>query len=60
MDAGNERPVVQEARQRDDVNEPNEAESPKPACPVCGGQLMDIRRKLTCMRCHSIIETCCD
>ncbi len=32
----------------------------RPACPVCGGQLLDIRRKLCCVRCHSIIETCCD
>ncbi len=32
----------------------------RPACPVCGGQLQDIRRKLCCVRCHSIIETCCD
>jgi len=32
----------------------------RPACPVCGGQLLDIRRKLTCLQCHSIIETCCD
>lgn len=29
-------------------------------CPVCGGQLIDIRRKLCCVKCHSIIETCCD
>jgi ribosomal protein S18 acetylase RimI-like enzyme len=32
----------------------------RPACPICGGQLLDIRRKLCCVRCHSIIETCCD
>jgi len=32
----------------------------RPACPVCGGQLQDIRRKLCCVLCHSIIETCCD
>ncbi len=32
----------------------------RPACPVCGGQLQDIRRKLRCVQCHSIIETCCD
>ena len=34
--------------------------SDRPACPVCGGQLLDIRRKLCCAQCHSIIETCCD
>ncbi len=32
----------------------------RPACPVCGGQLQDIRRELCCVQCHSIIETCCD
>jgi ribosomal protein S18 acetylase RimI-like enzyme len=32
----------------------------RPVCPVCGGQLQDIRRKLCCVQCHSIIETCCD
>ena len=32
----------------------------RPACPVCGGRLQDIRRKLCCVQCHSIIETCCD
>ena len=30
------------------------------ACPVCGGRLLDIRRKLCCEQCHNIIETCCD
>ncbi len=30
------------------------------ACPACGGRLLDIRRKLCCAQCHSIIETCCD
>jgi GNAT superfamily N-acetyltransferase len=32
----------------------------RPACPVCGGRLADIRQKLCCTKCHSIIETCCD
>jgi hypothetical protein len=30
------------------------------ACPVCGGQLMEIRAKLHCTRCHTLCETCCD
>ncbi len=30
------------------------------ACPVCGGRLIDIRHKLHCERCHSIVETCCE
>jgi len=31
-----------------------------PACPVCGGRLVEIRHKLTCSRCHAICETCCE
>lgn len=30
------------------------------ACPVCGGALAEIRHKLHCTRCHSIVETCCE
>jgi hypothetical protein len=30
------------------------------ACPVCGGPLLEIRQKLQCSRCHSIVETCCE
>ena len=32
----------------------------KPACPVCGGRLMEIRGKLQCSACHTICETCCE
>lgn len=31
-----------------------------PACPVCGGEMIDIRGKLQCTRCHRICETCCE
>ena len=31
-----------------------------PACPVCGGPLIEIRAKLQCSRCHVICETCCE
>lgn len=31
-----------------------------PACPVCGGELIDIRGKLQCTRCHRICETRCE
>jgi hypothetical protein len=31
-----------------------------PACPVCGGRLIDIRQKRQCERCHTICETCCE
>jgi hypothetical protein len=30
------------------------------ACPVCGGELIEIRAKLQCARCHTICETCCE
>jgi len=30
------------------------------ACPACGGQLIEIRAKLQCARCHTICETCCE
>lgn len=32
----------------------------RPACPVCGGHLIEIRAKLQCERCHTICETCCE
>ena len=32
----------------------------QPACPVCGGVLLEIRHKLQCSQCHSICETCCE
>lgn len=31
-----------------------------PACPVCGGHLIEIRQKRQCERCHTICETCCE
>ncbi|RLS56472.1 MAG: hypothetical protein DWH91_06665 [Planctomycetota bacterium] len=30
------------------------------ACPACGSGLMEIRHKLQCVRCHVIVETCCE
>lgn len=35
-------------------------QSGRRACPVCGGPLVEIRQKLQCSRCHSIVETCCE
>lgn len=32
----------------------------QPACPVCGGSLIEIRQKLLCSQCHTICETCCE
>lgn len=31
-----------------------------PACPACGGPLVEIRHKLQCGQCHTICETCCE
>jgi hypothetical protein len=42
------------------ANEPEEPQNCKPACPVCGGSLIEIRAKLQCSRCHRICETCCE
>ena len=41
-------------------NHKTERETPRPACPVYGGQLIEIRAKLQCARCHTICETCCE
>ena len=32
----------------------------RPACPVCGGELIEIRAKMQCFSCHTICETCCE
>jgi hypothetical protein len=32
----------------------------RPACPVCGGPLVEQRGKLLCSRCRTICETCCE
>ena len=42
-----------------DTDKPDQNEA-RPACPVCGGQLIEIRAKLRCSRCHTICETCCE
>lgn len=34
--------------------------SGRPACPVCGGKLVEIRAKFHCADCHRICETCCE
>lgn len=38
----------------------SEAPPGRPACPVCGGRLIEIRGKLQCSACHTICETCCE
>jgi hypothetical protein len=45
------------------IVEANDKKSEKqcqPACPACGGSLIDIRAKLQCTKCHRICETCCE
>ena len=32
----------------------------RPACPACGGRLVEIKAKLQCERCRTICETCCE
>ncbi|MGE3313751.1 MAG: hypothetical protein AB7O26_01460 [Planctomycetaceae bacterium] len=41
-------------------NATNTCSQGRPACPVCGGLLIEIRHKLQCSRCHTICETCCE
>lgn len=41
-------------------NAPQACEANRPACPVCGGPLIEIRGKLVCSQCHQICETCCE
>jgi hypothetical protein len=38
----------------------NDHQSCCPVCPVCDGELIEIRAKLQCSRCHTICETCCE
>jgi hypothetical protein len=39
---------------------PHREASTRPACPVCGGMLVEIKQKLQCSRCRTICETCCE
>jgi hypothetical protein len=43
-----------------DQSAPSAASACRPACPVCGGPLLEIRAKLQCSHCHTICETCCE
>jgi hypothetical protein len=48
------------APRRPTDSERNEGCAVRPACPACGGPLVEIRAKLQCSRCHTICETCCE
>lgn len=49
------------APQPQSEQETSQSPSCSRVCPVCGGlNLIEIRHKLHCERCHSIIETCCE
>ncbi len=49
-----------DSKPRPDPESPPEPEARRPACPVCGGKLVEIRGKLVCSRCRTICETCCE
>lgn len=42
------------------TNVSTDARSGFPVCPVCGGELVEIKLKWICSRCHTICETCCE
>lgn len=44
----------------DKEEDQHEQRSSRPTCPACGGELIEIRAKLQCSRCHTICETCCE
>jgi hypothetical protein len=49
-----------ETRDEPPAATPRDAVARRPACPACGGALMEIRGKLQCAACHTICETCCE
>lgn len=57
-------PQQKSASQPESTNKEPESEVARdttfPVCPVCGGELTEIRHKLVCSRCHTICETCCE
>ena|SRR5437773_11483607 len=48
------------ARAKNNETEDSALKTGRPACPVCGGVLLEIRQKLQCAQCHTICETCCE
>ncbi|MEZ6044798.1 MAG: hypothetical protein R3C11_04295 [Planctomycetaceae bacterium] len=41
-------------------SQPVDQNSCRRCCPVCGGELIDIKMKTVCSQCHTICETCCE
>jgi hypothetical protein len=41
-------------------NLPSGDRSQRPACPLCGRPLIEIKQKLQCSQCRAICETCCE
>jgi len=61
----NRREESSESRRSADAAPPPVAQPPaasacRQACPVCGGRLIEIRAKLQCSQCRTIVETCCE
>ncbi|MCA9039707.1 MAG: hypothetical protein KDA65_05095 [Planctomycetaceae bacterium] len=52
-------PVHQNAHPHTENGQPT-SETCRRCCPVCGGELIDIKMKTVCSRCHTICETCCE
>lgn len=57
---GQDRPAHAAERTMEPRKDTSEQQDGRPACPVCGGPLIEIRAKLQCSRCHTISETCCE
>ena len=47
-------------RTKDSKPASSQAPTCRQACPVCGGRLIEIRAKLQCSQCRTIVETCCE
>jgi hypothetical protein len=52
--------MIMSEKPEETPKKPETSKPPQPACPVCGGLLIEIRAKMVCSRCHTICETCCE
>ena len=60
MDSEADRGSQPEALPEDELSGESGGCHVRPACPACGGVLIEIRAKLQCTLCHTICETCCE